>query len=131
VIFAHVPLKDKPYTVMAITDRGDACKQFDGLTCVGQPFLGTSLVFRVSDPFEKTTRDIGPDFSARWLDFQGVRELYGPASAGKVTIEQAEENGGYSGTFDLTLPKGNLKGGFGATYCVGLRDYYVDCTSSL
>lgn len=129
IIFAHVPIEGNAFTVALISDRGDACTQFDGLACLPQPFVDTSLVFRTPS-FDMGTRTIGSDLSAQWLDFQGVKELSGSASSGTLNVDQVEEEKQFGGTFDLTLPQGELKGEFTASYCQPMRDYYLGCTQA-
>ena len=129
IIFARVPIEGSEFTVAMISDQGDACTQFDGLACLPQPQVGTSLVFR-SPRFEKGARTVGADLSARWLDFQGVRVLEGTASSGQLDIDQSEEEKEFGGTFDLALPQGQLKGEFTAGFCKPLRDYYLGCPDS-
>lgn len=129
IIFAHIPIEGNAFTVALISDRGDACTQFDGLACLQQPYVDTSLVFRTPS-FDKGTRAIGTDLSAQWLDFQGVRALSGAASSGQLNVDQAEDEKEFGGTFDLTLPQGQLKGEFTASFCQPMRDYYLGCSNN-
>ena len=129
ILFARVPVEGNAFTVAVISDRGDACTQFDGLGCVPQPHLGTSLVFR-TPVFSKGTLTIGSELSASWLDFQGVRVLAGAASSGQLGVDQAEDEEEFGGTFDLTLPEGQLEGAFTADFCEPMREYYLSCANS-
>jgi hypothetical protein len=129
IVFAQVPLEGNAFTVALISDRGDACAQFDGLACLSQPYLGTSLVFRTPS-FEQGTRTVGGDLSAHWIDFQGVRILEGAASGGQLVVDESEADKQFGGTFDLTLPQGQLKGEFTAELCEPMRDYYLGCPDS-
>ncbi len=129
ILFARVPIEGNEFTVAVISDQGDACTQFDGLACLPQPHVGTTLVFR-TPAFEKGTRTIGSDLSARWLDFQGVRTLAGEASSGQLEVDQSEDEKEFGGTFDLELPQGSLEGAFTAEFCQPMRDYYLGCPDS-
>lgn len=129
ILFARMPIEGSEFTVALISDRGDACTQFDGLACLPQPHLGTTLVFRTPS-FEKGTRTIGGDLSARWLDFQGVSVLEGAASGGRLEVDQSEDEKEFGGTFELVLPQGELSGAFTAEFCEPMRDYYLGCAES-
>jgi hypothetical protein len=129
VFFAHIPENGRDETIAVISDRGDACTQFDGLGCVAQPHLGTTLVFHLKG-FGRGTTTVGADFSARWLDFQGIRILEGEATAGQVMIDQADAQKKLGGEFDLTLPAGQIKNDFTADYCKPMWQYYVSCPES-
>jgi hypothetical protein len=128
ILFARVPIEGNEFTVAVISDQGDACTQFDGLGCLPQPHLGTTLVFR-TPAFSQGTRTIGSDLSARWLDFQGVRVLAGEASSGQLDVDQSEDEKEFGGVFDLTLPLGQLKGEFTAEFCEPMREYYLGCSN--
>jgi hypothetical protein len=127
--FARVPIPGNEFTVAIISDQGDACSQFDGLACLPQPHVGTTLVFR-TPTFEQGSRTIGGNLSARWLDFQGVRVLSGTASSGQLEVDQSEDEKEFGGTFDLVLPQGQLQGEFTAGFCKPMRDYYLGCPDS-
>ena len=129
IIFARVPIEAGEFTVALISVRGDACVQFDGLACLPQPQVGTTLVFR-TPTFDTGTRSVGTSLSARWLDFQGVRVLEGTASSGQLEVDQSEDEKEFGGTFDLVLPQGQLKGEFTADFCKPMRDYYLGCPDS-
>lgn len=129
ILFARVPLENREFTVALISDRDDACKQFDGLACFPQPHLGTTLVFRTPS-FEKGSRTIGDELSARWTDYQGVRVLEGQATSGRLEVDQAEDEEEFGGTFDVVLPEGRLEGAFTAEFCEPMRDYYQRCPDS-
>lgn len=129
ILFARVPIEGNEFTVALISDRGDACVQFDGLACLPQPQVGTTLVFR-TPTFDKGTRSVGTSLSAQWLDFQGVRSLEGAASSGQLDVDESEDEKQFGGTFDLTLPQGELKGEFSADFCKPMRDYYLGCASA-
>lgn len=129
IIFARVPIEGSGFTVAMISDQGDACTQFDGLACLPQPHVGTSLVFR-TPAFEQGTRTIGSDLSASWIDFQGVRVLSGAASSGQLEVDQSEDEKEFGGIFNLTLPQGQLQGEFTAEFCKPMRDYYLGCPDS-
>lgn len=129
ILFARVPDPAGEYTIALISDRGDACKQFDGLGCLAQPQLGTSLLFRTSS-FDKGTRTLPGDLSARWLDFQGVKTLRGDATAGTLEVDQSTEDKEFGGIFNLTLPLGQVQGEFTAEFCKPMRDYYLGCPNS-
>ncbi|WP_224369011.1 hypothetical protein [Hyalangium versicolor] len=127
ILFARVPISAGEFTVALISDRGDACTQFDGLACLPQPQLGTTLEFR-TPVFDKGTRSVGSELSAHWLDFQGVRVLEGTATSGQLEVDQSEDEKEFGGTFTLALPQGELKGEFTADFCKPMRDYYLGCS---
>jgi hypothetical protein len=129
ILFAHVPIEGSEFTVALITDQGDACTQFDGLACLPQPHVGTTLVFRTPS-FAKGTRTIGGDLAAQWIDFQGVKALAGTASSGQLDVDQSEDEKEFGGTFSLVLPQGQLEGEFTAGFCQAMRDYYLGCPDS-
>jgi hypothetical protein len=129
IIFARVPIEGSGFTVAMISDEGDACAQFDGLACLPQPHVGTSLVFR-TPAFEQGTRTIGSDLSVSWIDFQGARVLSGAASSGQLEVDQSEDEKEFGGIFNLTLPQGQLQGEFTAEFCKPMRDYYLGCPDS-
>jgi hypothetical protein len=129
ILFARVPIEGSEFTVALISDQGDTCAQFDGLACLPQPHVGTTLVFR-TPTFTTGTRSIGSDLSASWLDFQGVRVLSGTASSGQLEVDQSEDEKEFGGIFNLTLPQGQLQGEFTAEFCQPMRDYYLGCPNS-
>jgi hypothetical protein len=129
ILFARVPLESREFTVALISDRGDACEQFDGLVCLPQPHVGTTLVFRTPTA-DMGSRTVGTTLFARWLDFQGVQALEGIASAGRLDVDQAKPDEELGGTFELTLPRGQLQGEFTAEFCKPMRDYYLVCPDS-
>jgi hypothetical protein len=129
VIFAHIPLAERSETVMIVSDQGNYCTLFDGLSCLPQPHVGTTLLFRFPG-FEVGERTVGQNLEARWLDFQGVRPLDHEANAGRILIREVKEEDEMVGDFDIRLPEGRLDDGFTARYCQPLRDYYLGCRDS-
>lgn len=126
IVFAYVKTDQLDTTLAVISDRDDYCMQFDGLGCKLQPHIGTTLRFQVRG-FATGDHVVGDSLSAGWLDFQGVRALEGDATSGVLKVDEAEADKRFGGTFDLELPKGNLKGAFTAEYCKPLYMWLLGC----
>ncbi len=126
MIFAHVVTTTPApfdFVIAVISDRPDACTQYDGLGKVQQPHLGTNLVFR-RNKLEKGKQSI-PEFGAGWIDIQTIGAISDGATTGTLDVDEASD-GAWGGTFDLVLPRGPLKGSFTASACAAMRDYYRD-----
>jgi hypothetical protein len=126
ILFAQLPEGEGQRTIAVISDRSDTCQQFEGLACVQQPYLGTTLVFDVPG-FSPEDFTVDQGLRARWYDLQGVRPLEGWAESGTLSVDETRLERSFGGTFDLTLPAGKLDGAFTARHCEHLRDYYRDC----